>query len=662
MRITDRVKVAWDVLRQKRSWSPSDDRFYIGWPSGPTKAGVSVDEETSLRVIAVYACVNLLSSTIASLPLPVYKTLSRGKERAVNHPLYPVLHDNPNPEQTSFTWRQTSMAHALLWGNLYSEIEFNSRGVPVALWPLPPWRVQPKRTALNKQLYWEVHLQNEGPKYIPDYAMYHVMALGTNGITGLSPIRQAIEAVGLTMAAEEFGARLFGHGANMGGVVEHPKVLSETGHKNLEDSLNKNYTGLGKSHRIMLLEEGMKWAKSGVAPEEAQFLETRKFQIGEIARLYNVPPHMIQELSHATFSNIEHQGIDFVVNTLRPWLVNLEQEKKRKLFKGDPEHFAEYMVDGLLRGDAQSRFAAYSTARQWGWMSANDIRELENQNPLPGEEGNIYLVPMNMVAASGFRSEPQEEAKETRALKEERAKKATARFALAKSYAPMFNDMALRVIRAERRNVMAAAKKQLASRGVTEFNDWLNEYYQEQHPEFMKKNMEPIVRSLVEATQAAAANEIDKEPEMTPELHRFVDEYSEAAVARYIKSSKGQINSVVRDAIEEGADIIEALDARFDEWEEKRPRKVSDRETVQGSNAVAKIVFASAGYALMWSATGSDPCPFCEELDGRIIGREGNFVDKGVGLDAGQDAPLVPSSNISHPPLHAGCECQIVPA
>lgn len=670
MKLRTRARLAWDILSNKRSWSPLDDRYYVSWMSGPTKAGVSIDEQTSLQVIAVYACVNLLASTIASLPLPVYRRLPRGKEKAVNHSLYSTLHDRPNDEQSSFIWRQTSMAHCLLWGNLYSEIEFNKFGRPVALWPLPPWRVKPRRT-LDRQLFWEVRLPNivqeEWNKtgkiqYIPDYAMYRVSALGINGITGLSPIQQAMEAVGLTMAAQEFGARLFGQGANMGGIVEHPNTISKEAHDNLEKSLNENYAGLGKAHRIMLLEEGMKWHQQGIQPDQAQFLETRKFQKSEIATLFLIPPHMIGHTEKTTSwgTGIEQQTLGFLKFTLRPWLINIEQETNYKLLKNDGEYFAEHMVEGLLRGDSKARAAFYKEMFMMGTYSPNKILEKENENPIPG--GDETYIPLNMIPTSTAGNAPNESGPNdnSRLLRSAGGKRsALHRARVAKSYERLFKGAAEKIVDREKSNLIRAVNKHLGERSYETFQDWLEDFYRD-FPGYINRQIEPIVQGLAEAIQPLAAEEINGDTKMTPELEKFLDEYKAAFAARYVKSSKGQIRAIMDEAAQQGTDIVEDINNRLNEWELKRPAKISLNETVQLSNAVAKTVFAAGGITrLIWQAVGSENCPFCEEMDGKVVGIEQEFLSKDDKLEAEGKSDMQVYRPTTQPPLHQGCVCQI---
>lgn len=356
-------------------------------------AGVAVTENNALYSTAVYACVRIISETVASLPLPVYRRLQGGgKERAPDHALYTVLHDIANEEMTSFTLREVMMSHVLLWGNAYAEIERNGRGEVVALWPLRPDKTTPQRNASKKIEY---KTEIDGQVFIlPAKKVLHLYGLGFDGLIGYSPIKLAREAIGLGMATEEFGARFFSNGAHPSGIIEYPGKLKDTALEQFKQSVQQAYGGLSKSHRMMVLEEGLKYHQVGIPPEDAQFLETRKFQIAEIARFFRVPLHMIGELDRATNNNIEHQSIEFVVHTIRPWLVRIEQAMAMKLFLPTERktYFSEFLVDGLLRGDLKSRYEAYQIARQNGWLSADDIRELENMNPLPNGQGKIYLV------------------------------------------------------------------------------------------------------------------------------------------------------------------------------------------------------------------------------------------------------------------------------
>ena len=368
---------------------------------GRTTSGKPVNERTAMQTTAVYACVRILAEAVASLPLHVYEYQDDGGKKLVHdHPLYYLLHDEPNPEMTSFVFRETLMSHLLIWGNAYAQIIRDGAGRVLGLYPLLPDKMEVQRDDRGNIYYVYSRNSDENPMF-KEYGniklkaedVLHIPGLGFDGLIGYSPIAMAKNAVGMTLACEEYGASFFANGANPGGVLEHPGVLKDP--SKVRESWNSVYRGVNNAHKIAVLEEGMKYQQIGMPPEEAQFLETRKFQINEIARLYRIPPHMVGDLDKSSFSNIEQQSLEFVKYTLDPWVIRWEQSLQRSLLlpgeKG--KYFIKLNVDGLLRGDYQSRMNGYAVGRQNGWFSANDIREMENMNPIPDEEGgNLYLV------------------------------------------------------------------------------------------------------------------------------------------------------------------------------------------------------------------------------------------------------------------------------
>lgn len=373
--------------------------FFIGRSS----SGKTVNEKTALQTTAVYACVRILAETIASLPFHTYKYTLSGKEKAIEHPIYYLLHSEPNPEMTSFVFRETLMSHLLLWGNAYAQIIRDGRGRVLGLYPLLPNKVIVNRNQHGELVY---QYEKEGQTYfLRSNEVLHIPGLGFDGIIGYSPIAMAKNAVGMAIATEEYGAKFFANGANPGGVLEHPGVVKDPAR--IRESWNAVYQGSSNAHRVAVLEEGMKFQSIGIPPEQAQFLETRKFQINEIARIFRIPPHMIGDLEKSSFSNIEQQSLEFVMYTLDPWVVRWEQAIQRALFTENEkrQYFVKFNVDGLLRGDYQSRMNGYAVGRQNGWLSANDIRELENLNRIPEDlGGDLYLINGNMTKLADARA------------------------------------------------------------------------------------------------------------------------------------------------------------------------------------------------------------------------------------------------------------------
>ena len=383
-----------------RSRDKPKNRVGGGWNFlfGGTTSGKAVNERTAMQTSAVYACVRILAESVAGLPLHVYERTANGsKSTKPSHPLYRLLHDEPNREMTSFVFRETLMSHLLLWGNAYAQIIRDGRGFPIALYPLLPDRMAVDRNEIGELVY--TYQSDKGQVKLRRENILHIPGLGFDGLIGYSPIAMAKNAVGLALATEDYGATFFANGANPGGVLEHPGVIKPEQADRLRESWQSQFGG-ANAHKVAVLEEGLKFHQMSIPPEQAQFLETRKFQINEIARIFRVPPHMVGDLEKSSFSNIEQQSLEFVKYTLDPWVVRWEQSLQQALILPSEKAtiFIKFNLDGLLRGDYQSRMQGYSTGIQNGFMSVNDVRGLEDMNLLTAEEGgDLHFVNGNMV-------------------------------------------------------------------------------------------------------------------------------------------------------------------------------------------------------------------------------------------------------------------------
>lgn len=392
---------------------------------GASVTGRSVTPELSLSIAAVWACVRVICDNVASLPIHLLRRLDeRGKDRATSHPLYRLLHDEPNPWMTPFTFKETLQGHLLLWGNAYAEIVRDRAGQPVALWPLRPPDVYAIKRAASGELLYTYRVPMRGGTVldqtgmpqageiveIPQRDMFHLRGLSGNGVVGYSPITLHREALGLALAAEEYGARFFGNNARPGGVLQAKGRLRADAVASLKESWETAHRGLSEAHRVAILEEGIEWKQVGIPPEDAQFLETRQFQLTEISRIFRVPPHKISDLNRATYSNVDKQEQQFMLDALRPWLVRWEEQISKDLIvpRERASYFAEFLMEAQWRADIKTRYDAYSKGRQWGWLSANDIREFENMNPVEG--GDDYWMPVNVQAMGGKTVEPMQPA------------------------------------------------------------------------------------------------------------------------------------------------------------------------------------------------------------------------------------------------------------
>lgn len=380
----------------KNSLAGDSYRYYVGY----TESGKLVTERSAMQITAVYACVRVLSEAVASLPLHFYHYRDDGsKEKALNHSLYFLMHDEPNPEMTSFIFRETMMTHLLLWGNFYCQILRNGRGEVIALYPLMPNRMVVDRDEKGRIYYEYTHssdeagtMKNETVKLTP-YEVMHIPGLGFDGLIGYSPIAVCKSSLGTSMATDEYASKFFSNGAAPSAVLEHPGIVKDP--EKLRESWNQTFGGSRNAGKVAVLEEGMKYEPISINPQDSQFLETRKFQVDEIARIFRVPPHMIGDLEHATFSNVEELGLEFVMYALQPWMVRIETSLNKALLsdKEKGHYFFKLNADGLLRGNYQSRMQGYATGINNGFMCVNDVRALENLDLISDEAGgNTFMV------------------------------------------------------------------------------------------------------------------------------------------------------------------------------------------------------------------------------------------------------------------------------
>lgn len=654
------------LFEQRSVLTPNSSRFWeVFGVSMGTDAGVSVSVPSSLTSTAVYACVRILAESTAQLPLITYRRRADGgKERAEDDPRFYMLKELANEEMTAFDLRETLMVHAATWGRAFAEIDWDMRaGYPKALWPLRPDQTHKRR--VNGEIVYDVEVPGQSrPERLPGYRVLEIQNMG-----GMSPIKLHKEAIALSLATQEFGARFFGNGARPGGVLEHPGKLSPEAHKRLKDSWNDALEGLSNAHRMKILEEGMTYHQLGVPPEEAQFLETRKFQKSEIASIFRVPPHMIADLERATFSNIEHQGLEFVIHTLGPWLERIEQAMQRDLLVASERRsiFVEHNVAGLLRGDISSRYEAYMTGRNGGWLSVNDIRSLENMNPVDG--GDTYLEPLNMAPAGSQVGDAASRSlwggadlaggvrREARAIAGERQD-------LARAQRALVEDAAGRIVRREVADIERAIQKYLVrSNDLRGFLLWLSGFYEE-HEQFIQRNLAPTFEALSALVLSSVARELDSKDlvETAGETVRgFAAEFVAGLALRWVISNQRQLEALARESdVNVGTDALaEVLLARLNGWAESEAAKVAMRESVQAVNAMAKAGYRAAGVRfLRWNATGEN-CPYCRALDGKIVGIDDPFVEAGDYQPEGADAPIRIRRSVGHPPVHQGCDCAI---
>lgn len=670
------------TYQQALSTFKDPGQWLIDWFGGGTESasGQVVNERTALALSAVYGCVHIIAETIATLPLFVYERTKAGKEKAIDHPLFPILHDEFSEDIASLNAREMLTGHCATWGNAYAFIERNGRGQVLSITPLRPDRMKPERTN-GKTTYTYTHMVGgvETPRTYAPFDILHVAGMGFDGLIGYSPIRIAMQAIGLGMATEKFGSALFKRGARPSGILRTPKVFkTDDARKAFKNSFLSAIEGEEGWLGVPLLEEGMEWQALGVPPDEAQFLETRKLQVVEVCRFYRMQPHKIQHLDNATFSNIEHQAIEHVVDTILPWARRWEAEFNRKCFMPSERgrFYAQFNLAGLLRGDIKARFEAYHIARGDAWLNANEIRELEDMNNM-GEQGDVYLAPLNMVPldqlleppdpapappaadpgeqpppAEGEPPAPQRGSVQLhdliglkRALGGRESRGRLLRRRIEKAYRTVYAEAVGRIVRREVKAIRRAIEKHLTCGDLDGFNATLDAFWSQER-QIVRDGVLGVTVSMAEAVAALAAEDIGQAPGDTVPFGVRVqaNDLADQVAHAHIVQARDAINTTI--SANPAAALAGPLDQTLQRWEERVPGDTAFAEVKRISGVIARLVWMDAGVQTFgWHVHGD--CDSCAHVGTQIT-------------MAGQLFELADGTRVSNPPLHSGCDCDLI--
>jgi HK97 family phage portal protein len=518
-------------------------------PARSTSSGKSYSEENitvevSLTVSAVLAAFTILSEDISSLPLLLYARSGRNKFRDTDSAYYRLMHDQPNPEQTSMVFREIMVGHLLAWGNFYGQLIIDKRGDVQEIWALRPDRMTVERK--NGEKIYTYQTSNGKPRVFFADELLHIPAFGFDGLIGYSRIALARNAIGLAISTEKFGGKFFSNGANLGVIYKHPGELSDKAFERLENSIKEKQSGVENAHKALIIEEGMSIEKIGIPPDDAQFLETRKFQVSEIARIFRVPPHMIGDVERSTSwgSGIDSQEQGYVNHTLRPWCKRIEEHLNMRLLMTDERKakFYEHLMDGLLRGDIATRYQAYVSAINNGFMSRNEARERENLNPRKGLD--VMLMPLNMTTVSGDVNNSDADSNQT---------------AVNQAMMPLWKDATARAMKREQNDVLGASKRYQAKGQQEAFAEWSKNFYQVEHPAFVKKQFQSIFEAQYKLSKVDGSADFSE----------FIESFLSIRLKEVLAMSANQLVSQMDSYLNEASDVwLKHLSSQTDLIEE----------------------------------------------------------------------------------------------
>jgi len=673
--IIERIKTRWrgETRTHPSVWDkdPALKEAWVKWfrGSGNTTAGIDITPEVALHLPPVFACVRVITETIATLPIHVYRRereSGKTKRIDIDHPLNKILRE-PNPEMTRVEWMECMIANQEARENAYAQIVWNSAGVPQSLWPIPTDKVRPTR--IGDRLAYRVEWRGSS-RIVPARDMIHFRPLTMDGVHGVAPITYMRDVFAMGLAALHYGAGVFaGDGLKRVALTMDGSPPQQNGDrgaafiKQLQEAWRQLYGGGGdRDHKLAVLHSGLKPTEIGINPKDAQLAELLKVIAIEACRAFRVPPTKIMELDRAHFNNIEHMQLDFRTDTALPRCIRIEQELDRKLLRNDEASFIRYNLDGLLRGDYKSRMEGHSLAIQNGILSPNEARDEEDRNPYEG--GDVYLLPLNMAPPEEGTEQPEQEQpgvdgdSNTKAVDVQRETRAAtrrdARNKIKKQWLPVLVEAYTRLLKREQKDFREAADKFLGTRGAYEFTQWLDEY-EAIHPDVVKRILGPAIEGMEMALGQSVADDlgIAMSADFGDWVRGWIDSYAE----RHAGRSVGELRSLLREHEGNPEALLEEMAKRIENWTNDAACRANDRVT-QSDGAVAREIWMRAGVKkIRWN--GGD-CEFCAQLDGVVIGIENDaFVPKGQSVNVEGKSPIWAGADVLHPPLHPGCDCYL---
>lgn len=624
---------------------------YLGTLFGGAKV---TTEDYALSLSAVNACVRVRNQAISSVPLVLYRKTKDGNSvHATEHPLYNLFKHQVNEDMTSLTWRELANTQLLLRGKHYSEIVYDKSGTVIGLYPLNPDNIQLQRNDNGSLEFKHIPSGN----IIPRHRIFYLSGITFDGINPYTPLSLARETFSLAKNVEEYGISFFTNGVNPTGFIEVPESYSETAIQRFKKDLQGKYTGTSNSSRLLFLEHGAKYSRVSIAPEDAQFLQTRKFSAQEIARFFGVPPYMIGDLEKLSYNNIEQQGMDLIRFTFRPEAVRWEQFLNKTFLspKEREQYYFEFDLDGFARGDMKTRADVNAIYHDRGIISANEIRT--SMNLAPQEGGDQYVMPLNYTNKNNILAEyNQPLTNQTEQIEEEKSKTVEIETrsknfsSIIDNHKPMIQRCITQITNTIVNEVDGKLEQHFNQRDKSSFNIWLDSFLND-YKRSIVDIYTPIVDTFSDSVIKHSALESSlPEADITPFKKSYIDNFSN----RFIRKSK----AIFEKYLEDGQSIDEVRKA-LEDYKTKTINDFTNEESVRGANSYRKALYRKAGVTLIKSVrNGSESCPICSSLDGKVIGIDQHFVSKGDDME-GSNGTFESKKNYSTPPYHSGCICTI---
>lgn len=652
------------MLELRQSYGPTDDFWYRPvWDSAT--GGKDASPEQAMGLSAWYNGVTIIAGTIGSLPCKLYRKRGDARELVTDDPRGWMIHRSPNQWQTAFEWREMAQGHMSTRGNHYSAIQRDRTGRAVALMPLHPDRVRPE--VEGGQIVYKV-TRSGGIDTIPARDMLHLRGLSGSGLTGYSPVALARKSLGYSLALEGHGSELMGNKARPGGVLTTDQVLKKESREALANSWDSMFTGGGLG-RTAVLDAGLAWQAVGFSAEDAQFLESRSFQVTEVARWLNLPPHFLKDMERATFSNVEQQALEFVMHTIRPLAERWEQRLDVAFLEPEErgELFFKFSLEALLRGDSETRAAFYRALFDMGSLSPNDIRAMEDMNPVDGGDQRfvqLNLVPLEkageVVQPNPTPPAPDEDERalpptEDRGLELRVLRSAKLRRRFMEAHKRLMTDAAGRLVRREVQDL----RRILDRVEDGDVDDLLRriDRFSEGLPDVARSVMGPVLVAYIDLVASAAAEEVELEDFDTERVAGWRESYIDSFATGHTDETVRNLRGTIIDA--EGDPFTNAR-RMVDRWEQDRATAIGLREAVTAGGGIAVSVYAIAGAGAVWRNSGTENCPYCQMLEGRTIRAGERFLEEGDTLDPGGDVePMTMRRSVGHPSAHSGCDCYV---